>query len=155
MSTNHSSPGRAALLDGGEGVAAARGDGVCVPDATPTEIIAQQLRRVRRAPAQLQLASCHAPCAPRPPDLRVRGFVVVEEVERFEGALLVVNICVLDAVELHPDGHLAVLVAQVHVHDNGVYEQADVVCAVPELNSLSCKHFICTSHIYLIGVIKF
>ena len=83
-------------------------------------------------------SSCaaYAPCAPRPPDLRVRGFVVVEEVERFEGALLVVDVGVLETVELHPDGHLAVLVAQVHVHDDGVYEQADVVSAVPELNSL-------------------
>ena len=75
--------------------------------------------------------------------------------ERVAGALLVVNICVLDTVELHPDGDLAVLVTQVHVHDDGVNKQADVVSAVPELNSLSCKHFICTSHIYLIGVIKF
>ena len=81
MSTNHSSPGRAALLDGGEGVAAARGDGVGVAAATPTELVAQQLGSVSRAPAQLELASCHAPCA-TPPDLRVRGFVVVEEVER-------------------------------------------------------------------------
>ena len=136
MSTNHSSPGRAALLDGGEGVAAARGDGVGVPAATPTELVPQQLRRVRRAPAQLELASCHAPCAPRPPDLRVRGFVVVEEVERVAGALLVVDVGVLDTVELHPDGHLAVLIAQVHVHDDGVNKQADVVSAVPELNSL-------------------
>ena len=154
MSTNHSSPGRAALLDGGEGVAAARGDGVGVAAATPTELVAQQLGRVSRAPAQLELASCHAPCA-TPPDLRVRGFVVVEEVERVAGALLVVNICVLDTVELHPDGDLAVLVTQVHVHDDGVNKQADVVSAVPELNSLSCKHFSCTSHMCLVGVIKF
>ena len=51
VSTNHSSPGRAALLDGGEGVAAARGDGVGVAAATPTELVAQQLGRVSRAPA--------------------------------------------------------------------------------------------------------
>ena len=116
-------------------MAAARGDGVGVAAATPTELVAQQLGRVSRAPAQLELASCHAPCA-TPPDLRVRGFVVVEEVERVAGALLVVNICVLDTVELHPDGDLAVLVTQVHVHDDGVYKQADVVSAVPELSSL-------------------
>ena len=117
-------------------MAAARGDGVGVAAATPTELVAQQLGRVSRAPAQLELASCHAPCAPRPPDLRVRGFVVVEEVERVAGALLLVDICVLDTVELHPDGELAVLVTQVHVHDDGVYKQADVVSAVPELSSL-------------------
>ena len=103
-----------------------------------------------------RLAICHAPCAPRPPDLRVRGFVVVEEVERFEGALLVVDVGVLDAVELHPDGHLAVLVTQVHVHDDGVYEQTDVVGAVPELHkqSLITLYTSFVSKIYLVGVIK-
>ena len=59
--------------------------------------------------------------------------------ERVAGALLVVDVGVLETVELHPDGHLAVLVAQVHVHDDGVNKQTDVVSAVPELNSLSCK----------------
>ena len=55
--------------------------------------------------------------------------------QRVTGGLLVINHGVLDAVDLGPDGDVAVLVAHVHVDDDGVNKQVDVISAFHELKS--------------------
>ena len=70
------------------------------------------------------------------------------------GGLLVINHGVLDAVDLGPDSDVAVLVAQVHIDNDGVNKQVDIIGAFHELKSLN---WLLTKEgiSYLISVIKF